>query len=399
MSISIVLGMGNNVDYEIKWDKRVINQMIKDLAIDTQDINKPKRIDTKRDFLISILYYFTKGIGGEDYVNNPAVLDEFCERFNKKVTLGGTSVRAGIAMSNIGVSSFNHLVTINEHVERLLPKSSKYLCSNEHNTIYPHVIIQYREGDCVEIGGKIIQARNSNRIIYVNDPDNSRMKIHEDLKLYVKNSKVFLISGLNALKTKEKLIEKIKELKKIIANKGEDTLIFCEDAGYHYPGMSEIVGKELFPLADIVSMNEDEFQGYFEEDIDLLNAEDVYNKVLYLKDLYKIKNIVVHTKWWSVSHTENNLKIYNCMKSGVDLATTRFVYGDDYDIEDFKKTKELDRCEAGIDAVIDFTELNDKNLSCCSVAKVDQNNGTTIGLGDTFVGGFIAELSTYNQGE
>ena len=60
-----------------------------------------------------------------------------------KITLGGTSVRAAIAMRKLGYTSALHLVTINEHVRRLIPQDSPYVCSNTIDSSYPHLIVQF----------------------------------------------------------------------------------------------------------------------------------------------------------------------------------------------------------------------------------------------------------------
>ena len=76
MNEAIALGLGNNIDYEIKWDSHVIEAQIENYQISMEEIRPVERIDSVRNLLISILYYMKNGTGTERYVESLQVLTE-----------------------------------------------------------------------------------------------------------------------------------------------------------------------------------------------------------------------------------------------------------------------------------------------------------------------------------
>jgi len=84
--------------------------------------------------------------GGERFVSQSKFIEEFASRFQKVITLGGTCVRAAMAMEAFDIASTIHLVSINDDTRRLLPKSAKYICSDDKDTFDPHLIVQFPQG-------------------------------------------------------------------------------------------------------------------------------------------------------------------------------------------------------------------------------------------------------------
>ena len=52
MAQNVVLGLGNNIDYEIIWDSRIIEQMIMKYNISCTELRTDVRIDSVRSLLI-----------------------------------------------------------------------------------------------------------------------------------------------------------------------------------------------------------------------------------------------------------------------------------------------------------------------------------------------------------
>jgi hypothetical protein len=100
-------------------------------------------VKCERDLVISILSFLNLGSGGERSVSSSEMLEYFSQRFDKKITLVGTSVRSAIAMRKLAYTSALHLITLNDHVRNLLPQDSPYVCSNIHDSLYLHVIVQF----------------------------------------------------------------------------------------------------------------------------------------------------------------------------------------------------------------------------------------------------------------
>ena len=122
MKESIALGFGDNIDYEIVWDSKVIETLIIHYDIHQAELDINRVVPCERDLVISILSFLQSGSGGERIVASSEILEHFSQHFEKKVTLGGTPVRAAIAMRKFGYTSALHLVTINDHVRTFCHK-------------------------------------------------------------------------------------------------------------------------------------------------------------------------------------------------------------------------------------------------------------------------------------
>ena len=98
MPAKIALGLGDNIDYEIVWDSQVIEGLVAQYAIQPEELLHPQPIGCERDLILSILQFLQSGKGGERFVDSSPLIEQFASRFTNKITLGGTSVRAAIAM-------------------------------------------------------------------------------------------------------------------------------------------------------------------------------------------------------------------------------------------------------------------------------------------------------------
>ncbi|MBU4335414.1 MAG: ADP-dependent glucokinase/phosphofructokinase, partial [Actinobacteria bacterium] len=138
-----VLGLGGTVDYEIVWDTATLQALVDEVGLTEADLDLHHPVQTERDLVVSIVSFVAAGVGGERFVASSAVIDAFAARFATAVTLGGTGVRAGIAMAAFGLPSTVHLVSIDDNVRRLLPPQISYVCSAQGDTLDPHLIVQY----------------------------------------------------------------------------------------------------------------------------------------------------------------------------------------------------------------------------------------------------------------
>ena len=102
MGKSIVLGLGNCVDYEVVWDSETVERLVAETGILPQELAAEGRISSPRDLLISLLRFLQTGTGGERFVRSESILQELGNRFRTQITVGGTPVRAAIAMRKLG---------------------------------------------------------------------------------------------------------------------------------------------------------------------------------------------------------------------------------------------------------------------------------------------------------
>ncbi len=392
MNEKIALGLGNNIDYEIVWDSQVIETLIGQHDIHDADLSANGKITCERDLVISILSFLKSGTGGERTVASSAIIEEFSGHFTKKITLGGTSVRAAMAMRTLGYTSALHLTTTNDHVRRLIPQDSPYVCGNAEDALYPHLIVQFGIDTCVRAGDIDLCTRRANRIIYHHDDDNIIMNLNEDFANLITEARVFLISGFNAMQSKELLTNRLASLSRIMESLPKDALVYYEDAGFYNPDFSRLVYATLGNKISIVSLNEDELQAHLGRTLDVLNVDQIKDALADLHERIPVPIIVVHSMYWALAYGEDAQRYSKALKGGVTMATTRFRYGDAFSVENYKEIECLPPNKAGAYFAGALEKLLPHQTCCVPVAHVEQSNATTVGLGDAFVGGFLPAL-------
>ena len=392
MNEQIALGFGNNVDYEIVWDAAVFEDLIVHYGISDAELTTDAVIASERDLVVSILAFLKIAQGGERFVSTSALIEEFSQKFKKKITLGGTSVRAAIAMHKLGCSSALHLVTVNDHVRRLIPPNSPFVCSSGQDSLHPHLIVQFGKDVRVKAGDIDIRASQANRLIYHSDDDNIAMNINEDFAELAIEAKALLISGFNAMQSKPLLVARLESLKRIIKRLPQDALVFYEDGGYFDLDFSLLIYRALGKSIDIFSLNEDELQAHLKRKVDLLDAAQVQTALADLHKQLRIDTIVLHTRHGALAYGHGASRFAKPLKVGTSLATARFCYGDDFTAQHVRHiASRPPRADSAAFAEAIQAMPGDK-IVCAPVADVPSMKAVTIGLGDAFVGGFLSAL-------
>ena len=392
MSEKIALGFCNNVDYEIVWDSAVLAELVIRYQIDADEPNARAPIQSERDLIVSILGYMKAGAGGERFVSSSAIIEKFAARFEKKITLGGTSVRAAIAMQKLGHSAALHLITQNEQVRRLVPAGNPYVCSNEGDTIYPHLIVQFGLDDRVCAGPIDIRARKPNRLIYHCNADRIAMRVNPHFADLISDAQVFLISGFNAMQDKRLLRRRLATVSQLLARLPAAATVFFEDGCYYNPSFRQVIYGALAQRINIYSMNEDEMQARLKRKVALRDADQVRRALADLRRIIRAETIVLHTGNWALAQGEGAGRYREALRAGITMATTRFRYGDEFTLANYRAIE----CGPPSDDNAAFARAINStaggSFCCVPVADVEQANATTIGLGDAFVGGFLPAL-------
>jgi ADP-dependent phosphofructokinase/glucokinase len=392
----VVLGLGGCVDYELKLTAGVLEQLIADYGIVAAELlSGPGPVDGERDLVVSILGYVARGAGGEHYVASAPALAAFADRFPHRQTLGGTSVRAGILMSRLGVPSALHLVSVNDTVRRLLPPDGDYFASSTDDTCYPHLIVQYDQGLRVRAGDLDVTAPFPNRLIYVNDAANEAMRLTTDLGDRLAKASLFLISGFNAMRDEAELRARLHRLKEHMRQLPPAAVTYFEDAAYHRPAFSRRVREALLDRIDIYGLNEDELQSYLGRSVDLLSAPDVARALAEVRQHIPVPTLVLHTKYWALA--AGAVDYTGALDTGTVMAATRYVHGDDFTDADVENLRGRPRRPESVAFAAELRSRMGEIVDCVPGYALDVENPTTVGLGDTFVGGFLAELALKGQ--
>ncbi|MBL7257601.1 ADP-dependent glucokinase/phosphofructokinase [Paractinoplanes lichenicola] len=388
----VLLGLGGCVDYELKLTAVVLEELISSYGIRSAELTSPPAVvGSERDLVVSILGYVARGGGGEHFVASAPALSTFAGRFPHRTTLGGTSVRAGLLLDRLGIPSTLHLVTVNDDFRRLLPADGDWFNSGTEDTFYPHLIVQFDQGLHVEAGDIALTSPFPNRLIYVNDPANDTMLLDDELGARLARTEVFLISGFNAMRDAGLLDERLRVLRTHMAQLPPSAVTYFEDAAYHEPAFSARVRAALLDRIDVYGLNEDELQTYLGRTVDLLSPPEVAAAVTELFTLIPAPAIVLHTKYWAAVFGPRAADYAEAVDAGIVMAATRYVHGDAMTIEDVEQTRRRPRRPAA------FTEALEQQFD--GAARVvpgfvlDVGNPTTVGLGDTFVGGFLSAIA------
>lgn len=392
MAEKIALGFSNNIDYEIAWNSEVFENLIVQYGIHDEELSLDIQVNRERDLVISILSFLKSGSGGERFVASSDILERFAQNFENKVTLGGTPVRAAIAMRKLGYTSALHLVTLNEDVRRLIPQDSPYVYSNKTENSSPHLIVQFRKGTRVKAGDIDIHTSRANRIIYSNDDDTILMNINEDFSNLVAEARIFLVSGFNTMQSKELLAKRLESVLRIMEKLPAEASVYYEDAGFYDPSLCRLIQETLADRIHIYGLNEDELQAHVGRKLDLLNAFQIKEALVELQRLIPVPLIVVHSMYWALAYGENALSISKALKGGITMATTRFCFGDDFSVENYKEIESLPPNPEGEVFTGELKWLLGDKVCCVPVVQVNVANITTVGLGDAFVGGFLPAL-------
>lgn len=388
MTRTLVLGLGGTVDYEIAWDADVFDDLAATYGIGRDDLTTTAPLSDERDLVVAILAFASTGAGGERFIASSEIIERFAARFDTAVTLGGTGVRAGLALERLGIPSVQHLVSIDDTVRRLLPPSLRTVCSASEDTLDPHLIVQFRPGDRIRLRDAELTVPAANRLIVANDPPNRGMAIAPELADAAESASAFLVSGFNTMQDAALLERRLDDLRAVMTHLPDDALVYYEDAGFYDRSLAHRARAALLDRIDVYGMNEDELQEYVGRPVDLLDAAAVADALRDAHRLIPTPALVVHTRYWAIAVGPDAARHRAALDSAVLLAATRYRVGDALRSDDLAVTAREARHAEGAAVV---AAVEDALPYAVGVAAFDLDvpHPTTIGLGDTFVGGFL----------
>ena len=392
MGSRVVLGLVGCVDYELQLSSSMLEQLVAEYQIRDGELTSSVPVTNERDLIISMLAYIKQDVGGERFVASADALSTFAARFPKRISLGGTSVRAGLAMSRLGVPSTLHLASINDYMRRLLPPACDYICSAREDTLYPHLIVQYEQDIRVRVGDVNLHAPFPNRLIYVNDPPNEALVLSDELGSMLFDADIFLISGFNSMRDQDALDERLFTLRRHMRQLPSHALVYYEDAAFHEPAFSRRVRNALLEVIDVYGLNEDEMQAHLGHHIDLLSVTEVEQALNSLRTLIPAPTLVVHTKYWSLVLGAGASEYAEAVRSGMVMASAHYCHGDDFTDEQHGLIRSLPMRPGARAFATALEERMGAVVRCLPGFTLDVAHPTTVGLGDAFVGGFLAAL-------
>lgn len=386
---TLVLGLGGTVDYELKWDSSVFDRLAHAHGVRRHELTTTAPITDERSLLVAVLAFVASGTGAERFVASSEVIEDFVSHFEHAITLGGTGVRAGLVLDALGMPSVQHLVSIDDNVRRLLPDTISYICSATEDTLDPHLIVQYPVGAHVRLTDGDVLSPAPNRLIFANDPPNRRMLLATDLPTTLADAGVFLVSGFNTMQDHDLLELRLAEVQGAMRSLPDDALVYYEDAGFYTRDFADTVRRRLLPQIHVYGMNEDELQEYLGRAVNLLDTDDVIRALRAVHAIIPARALVVHTRYWAIAIGPDAARHGAALDSAVRVAATRYRVGDALTAADVDDTDAMPRHGAG-EALVAAVEAGLPGSVGVAAFSLDVATPTTVGLGDTFVGGFLA---------
>lgn len=395
-NIKIALGLNNCVDFEIQWDSNILEGLIRENNIFSKDIKSYSVVEDLRQLICSLLYQIESGEGIGCKVSDMKIVFDYSKFFVFKKTLGGSGVRAAIAIRKFGYISLLHLVSQSDDVRSLLPKDCEYYCAVDYDADYPHLIIQFPEGAEIHANDIHIIAKRANRAMYFNDKGIMELPLSEDFFKAATKCNTMLIGGFTSISDTDLAIHQAHKTVAYIEKYAKNAVIYYEDSCP--PGGIKPIHNDIWRIivskSQIYSMNEDELQQHIGEKINLLDAKVVINAIEKLSKIIPCESYIIHSKYWAVIYGEH-VDIYSeALQNAVDISTTRLVYGDSMTADDLVRTRERPLDPQGLKFQNQVIQGQwNRAIGCIPSYLVTEKNLTTIGLGDSFVGGFLAKLS------
>jgi ADP-dependent phosphofructokinase/glucokinase len=384
----ILLGMGNSLDYDILWEPQAIAALAADCGIDTWP-EPPAQIRDERDLLCAILAYSAAGIGTELTVDSVEVIESAARKLGFREALGGTGVRAGRVLDLLGIDCTVHLSSVLPQTELLLWHNAHYLAGRYSTVLYPHLIVQFRDDEPITIGGVSRTPPRPNRLIFVNDPDNANIELAPELPDAVLASSIWLISGINAIADEPHLVERLDQIRALTDTMRPGSWVVYEDSGFHHEYLSAIALAAMAEVCDVVGMNEDEFIRHLAAPVDLADPLSVGAGLADLASRWAITNLVVHTARWAAVVGPQAEQLRPALVEGILAGAARFSHGDamtQHDLTDLRSAPT--HPTGGLVA----TGLERAGFTAVPALDLNPREPVTVGLGDSFVGGFLAGL-------
>ncbi len=399
MNNYIAAGFQNTVDFELEWDLFALERLVRENRIVQSEIRQTVPIRSVRDLVVTLLYHMSRNTGSECLAVSSRITREFAGYFRYQITLGGTAVRAAMAIEKIGYRSVIHACSLNHYFRELIPSSVRWISSvpDEGDDFHPHVILQYPAHVRVHVNDIDFITERPNRVIFAYDPPSVALNITDAFAGEVGQAGVFLAASFNIIKDPDILRKRLNTTIDIIRHLPEKHVVLMEDACFENPVMQQTVAAALSPYLDIFSMNEDELQERLGHPIDVMDAAQVADAIQSVYSKLRVPTVICHSAFWALAYGKEKTGLRQALADGVCMASTRFRLGDQYGREDYLETSAMPSRTASVAFARELERLLPGTICVPGKDMDDISSPVTIGLGDSFIGGMLPAFLTEEQ--
>lgn len=404
------LGYTSNLDLLCDFDVCLLNELLdKNLGeAELSEMKSAEKIDTIQDLLETVVFYCSRGIGGEVDVNNVKLVEE---SFNFKYGMGGTATQAAMALSQVDCPTVVHLTDDSKEVCDILDSPYIHAVSQDGELVHTkdivqrneqeiHFIIQFKKGDLIQLKNQKLEIPCSNRLILTKVTVNEFVPFSKPYFEWIEknagNVRSNVLSSFNCLADKEVLKERLDYVKEHVGKyrkNNPEGIVFFEDAHYHDVAIRRMCLETIYPYVDIVSLNEEELKYTLNEMYEFpVDIHDVFSCVegaRFIRNRFGVrKGVIVHTKDYSMYVGEKlQADIEKGLMYGNMFATAKAQNGSYGTKEQIKEVLQFELSPKGMENYQRIQNSEYKDEVVLVPSKYIDKPRYTIGLGDSFVGG------------
>ncbi|MGC3954880.1 MAG: ADP-dependent glucokinase/phosphofructokinase [Propionicimonas sp.] len=383
----IVLGLnGGTIDYLAPWDGERFNAVVAGHAIGLGELDEPgpDLIATPRQAIVRLLRAMRDGRGGEWHVENAAVVDYLLAAFPGEYVVGGTALRAAEVLDEAGVACLVHLTSSNDIVRAALPGRVSVLEPAAGDSLEPHFVLQYPGDFTARLADGEFRTPGRNRLILLRDLARARMELSPELPGAIARASLLLLSGFNALRDPAVLADRLQALRRM----RDAAFVVYENGGFHSHQMQLAAWTAVPEIADLASFNDEEAEAILGQPFVGVPVEQTYSRLVELRRRTTVRLLLVHSREWAVLLGEGAAGFGAELQAAVETAT-RVASDRRLSVADLRNRP---FSVAGTELARRFGS-SDVDAAVSPVREIGADAVRTIGLGDAFIGGFIASYA------
>lgn len=402
------LGFTSNLDILCDFQTEILNELLEKYMPEgvLAEMKAVPLIRTMEDFLSTVVYYCREGIGGENDIDDFAVIRD---AFPVRLGMGGTGTQGAMALAAVGCPSLVHLTDDSPEVCRLLDEPPIFTVDKKGNLAHTgglpqteeqeiHYIIQFQKGSEIRLGGQKVTIPTSNRLIVTKITVNATVPFSKPFLIYVedhaKSVKSCVLSSFNCILDQDVLEKRLLEAKEHVIRyryKNPDGVVYFEDAHYHSTEIKQLCLSWLYPEIDIAGLNEEELKytvGLLGGDVDLGDINSCVEAARFLRGKFDVRRgVVVHTKDYAMYVGDNaDSRIERGLMYGNLMATAKAMTGWYGDFSALEKVMQLPLSPKGLEHRKQLEAEKTADVVLVPSKYIDKPK-FTIGLGDSFVAG------------
>jgi len=411
----ILLGYTSDLDVVIEWNDETFADILSTYLKEEPTLASGEVMDSIQSFVRIVCYYMIHGLGGEIDITDGSICEYLESRFKTTYVLGGTCAQGAAALNAIGFPVIIHITDKSRAVCSLLDRPgvemvvqgspSPILQGASAEPPIRHMVLQYSKDTRITANGTTYTVPASNRLIMDFDKIHKFLPIDRDFLQYGETAscglRAYAISGFNAIVDTAIMEERTTGLAahfRRLKDRNPDCRLYLEDAHYLNFDLKRIVFAQFAGLIDIFGMNEEELGDHTERLGFKMNKDDLVSVLAGLAVLvgeYSMPGIVLHTKDYSLYYGEEQrgVDIVKGLTLGNLLAGTRARVGGYGSYDDCGETLRLPLSPIGTAFHEQLDRIGDVGKSVFLVpSRYMEKPKYTIGLGDSFMGGFLISL-------